>query len=338
MMPATTREPRNCSNPPPMPATKPSAALARLPIFGCMLCTSAGRSVWALVQKACTLSPISGQFSTPSRGGGTSSVLFWMPSMSPCTESPSELMSAAIGTTTSTTPSSTISVAARPCASPEPAREPHLHRIQGDGQDQRPDHEVQERREHLEAQQHHRQDQPGSDQDVHQAWKPPGPRAAGRSRVACSWSSLRTVSLQTMRSRTTGCSDPRGVGHPWRRLCALPRFASSLTAVRRRPALRARRGLRQLGGTRTSRACRRLRIRSHPRLGWVRLDAGGRRGRIASEAGRRMGSVPSPHPIPAPRTAAGPVSGALPARHAKKACAHRRPRRCAESGTSRCAL
>ena len=118
MMPATMREARNCSNAPPMPATKPSAALARLPIFGCMLCTSAGRSVWALVQKACSLSPISGQFSTPSRGGGTTSVLFWTSLMSPRTESPSELISAAIGTTTTTAPSSTISVAARPCRPP----------------------------------------------------------------------------------------------------------------------------------------------------------------------------------------------------------------------------
>ena len=114
MMPATTREARNCNSPPPMPATKPSAALARLPIFGCMLCTSAGRSVWALVQKACTLSPTSGQLATPSRGGGTWSVLFCTSLMSPCTESPSELISAAVGTTTTTTPSSTSSVAASP--------------------------------------------------------------------------------------------------------------------------------------------------------------------------------------------------------------------------------
>ena len=118
MMPATTREPRNCSNPPPILATKPSAAFARLPIFGCMLCTSAGRSVWALVQKACTLSPTSGQFSTPSRGGGTTSVLSWMPLMSPCTESPSEFISAAVGTTATIAPSSTSSVAARPCRPP----------------------------------------------------------------------------------------------------------------------------------------------------------------------------------------------------------------------------
>ena len=118
MMPATARDARNCNSPPPMPATKPSAAVARLPIFGCMLCTSAGRSVCAFVQIACTRSPTSGHSATPSLGGGTWSVLFCTSLISRCTESPSEFISAAVGTTTTTIPSSTSSVAANPWRPP----------------------------------------------------------------------------------------------------------------------------------------------------------------------------------------------------------------------------
>ena len=49
-MPATMNEARNCSIPRPMLATIDSAFLASSPIFGCMLSTRPGKSVWALDQ------------------------------------------------------------------------------------------------------------------------------------------------------------------------------------------------------------------------------------------------------------------------------------------------
>jgi hypothetical protein len=57
MMPAMMREARNCSRPPPMPATKPNAAdSARSPIIRLLaLDRSAGRSAWAVAHSAVDL-------------------------------------------------------------------------------------------------------------------------------------------------------------------------------------------------------------------------------------------------------------------------------------------
>ena len=73
MMPAMMKAARNWSRPPPMPATKPSAIFARSPIFGCRLWISAGRSVDAADQSACSFSPTTGHVATASGGAGISS-------------------------------------------------------------------------------------------------------------------------------------------------------------------------------------------------------------------------------------------------------------------------
>ena len=74
MMPAMMKAARNCSSPPPMPATKPSAVFARSPIFGCMLWIRAGRSVYAADQIAWSFSPTTGHVATASGGAGIASV------------------------------------------------------------------------------------------------------------------------------------------------------------------------------------------------------------------------------------------------------------------------
>ena len=118
MMPAMMTDARNCSRPPPMLATKPNAAFARSPIIGCRLWTSAGRSAWAVAHRPWIFLPTIGQFSTPGRGAGIARVLSCRACTNCCTESPSELISTAVGATISTTPTITSSVAARPCRPP----------------------------------------------------------------------------------------------------------------------------------------------------------------------------------------------------------------------------
>jgi hypothetical protein len=76
MMPAMMNEARNCSTPTPMPATKASAALASSPIFGCMLCTRAGRSLYARDQNAWIFLPTMGHRASESGGAGIASELF----------------------------------------------------------------------------------------------------------------------------------------------------------------------------------------------------------------------------------------------------------------------
>lgn len=117
-MPATMTAARNISNSPPMPATTPTAVFARSPIFGCMLCTRPGRSSYARDHRACSLSPITGQPATPSRRAGIRRELICTSWISRCTESPSELVSSAVGATICTMASSTRTVAASPCRPP----------------------------------------------------------------------------------------------------------------------------------------------------------------------------------------------------------------------------
>ena len=152
-----------------MLATKASADLARSPIFGCMLWTRAGRSAWALDQSACTLSPTSGHSATRSRGGGISRVLFCTSVTSCCTESPSELIRHGGRRDDQRDPEESQQRRRPALPAAHPGGEHLVQRVQRHGQDQRPDHQGQEGREDPVAEQGQRQDEPGADQDVHQA-------------------------------------------------------------------------------------------------------------------------------------------------------------------------
>ena len=152
MMPAMMKEARNCNTPPPMLATKPRAVFASSPIFGCMLCTSAGRSAWAFDHTSWIFLPTTGHAATPGRGAGICSVLFCTSWTSCCTESPSELSSIAVGTTISTMPSDDQQGGGQSLLAADLAGEGLVERIERDGQDQRPDHQGQERGEDLVAQ------------------------------------------------------------------------------------------------------------------------------------------------------------------------------------------
>ena len=118
MTPAITNAARSWSMPPPMPATAPSIQSASSPTFGCMLCTSAGRSECAFDQNAWMSLPTIGHLSTPGRGAGICRVLAWTSCTNSCAASPSEPTSRPVGTTKSATPTRTISVDAHPCLPP----------------------------------------------------------------------------------------------------------------------------------------------------------------------------------------------------------------------------
>jgi hypothetical protein len=59
-----------------------------------------------------------------------------------------------------------IKVAAKPLPAAHPARNGLMQRVEGDGQNQGPDHQHHERREDPVAQQYQRQDQPGAYQRI----------------------------------------------------------------------------------------------------------------------------------------------------------------------------
>lgn len=96
----------------------PSALPASSPIFGCMLLTSAGRSLCASDHAAWAFLPTTGSSATLAGGAGMRSVLSFTPLISSWTESPNELPSITVGTTIRAMPRTTISVAARPCLPP----------------------------------------------------------------------------------------------------------------------------------------------------------------------------------------------------------------------------
>ena len=101
-----------------MLATKARADFARSPIFGCMLFTRAGRSSCACDHIACTFSPITGHPATDSGGAGITSSLLCTSLTNRWTESPSELINIAVGTTINAMPRITSTVAERPCLPP----------------------------------------------------------------------------------------------------------------------------------------------------------------------------------------------------------------------------
>ena len=118
MIPAMTKEARNLSSPVPMPATTATPFLARSAIWGCIFCSSAGRSACALDQIAYTFLPTRGHSATSGVRRGDLHVLSCSCPTASCMESPSEFTSTLVGPTISTMPRITIRVAASPCLPP----------------------------------------------------------------------------------------------------------------------------------------------------------------------------------------------------------------------------
>src|SRR5262249_40352559 len=114
----TTNEARKSNIVPPMLATTETAARAKLPILGCRLCTNPGKSPYAFDQTSNRVFPTTGQFFTPSRGGGTCNVFCWTAPTKLRIESAKEFINNQVGTTISKRASSTRIVEANPCLPP----------------------------------------------------------------------------------------------------------------------------------------------------------------------------------------------------------------------------
>ena len=114
-------------------------------------------------------SPTAGHSFTLSRGAGITSVLFCTSSMKPRTESPSEFISSVVGVTITRTTQYHQHSGRQALLAAHSAREHLMQRIQGYGQNQRPDHQRQEGRKNPIAERYHRDDQPGANQDIEQS-------------------------------------------------------------------------------------------------------------------------------------------------------------------------
>ena len=101
--------------------------------------------------------PTTGHCSTPGRGAGIFSVLFCTSWISCCTESPSELISIAVGDDQHDA-NDDQQGCGQSLLAPELASQGLVERIERDGQNQRPDHQGQERGQDLVAQHGHGED------------------------------------------------------------------------------------------------------------------------------------------------------------------------------------
>ena len=159
---------RNCNKPPPMLATKPRAVSPVRQSLGCMLCTSAGRSAWAFDHTSWSFLADDRPCLDPgTRGWNLQRIVLHVV----------DQLTHRIAKRTHQhrrrhddqhDANDDQQGGRKSLLAPDLAGQGLVERIERDGQDQRPDHQVQERGEDLVAQHGHGEDQAGTDQDIQQ--------------------------------------------------------------------------------------------------------------------------------------------------------------------------